>query len=173
MPQHSRHRTGARTATVRVAVEYATTADGLRTALTRLARLFNEHGLTDEQARVRMKAEVWEAAQRLVADGTVGAEALGRLSAAAARRDQDARDAGGRLEFPDEDITLRRQLSQFYRALARQAARSDSPHAEAVAERLLDRAYLVRPLGLWHRRDRSRPPFLRPWPTGRRPAADR
>ncbi|MFA3841438.1 serine/threonine protein kinase [Streptomyces aureus] len=173
VPQHSRHRTGARTATVRVAVGYATTADGLRTALTRLARLFNEHGLTDEQARVRMKAEVWEAAQRLVADGTVGAEALGRLSEAAARRDQDARDVGGRLEFPDEDITLRRQLSQFYRALARQAARSDSPHAEAVAERLLDRAYLVRPLGLWHRRDRSRPPFLRPWPTGRRPAADR
>ena len=161
VPQHSRHRTGARTATVRIAVEYATTAEGLRTALTRLARLFNEHGLTDEQARVRMKAEVWEAAQRLVAEGKVGAEDLRRLSDAVRRRDEDARDTGGRLEFPSGDVELRRELSQFYRALARQAARSDSPHGEAVAERLLDRAYLVRPLELWHRRDRSWPSRLR------------
>lgn len=156
---------------MRIAVEYATTADGLRTALTRLARLFNEHGLTDEQARVRMKAEVWEAAQRLVADGKVGKEALARLSEAADRRDGDARDSGGRLEFPATEDTLRRQLSQFYRALARQAARSDSPHGEAVAERLLDRAYLVRPLALSHRRDGSWPTRLRL--AGRRPAADR
>ncbi|MFF2505122.1 tetratricopeptide repeat protein [Streptomyces sp. NPDC058067] len=174
VPQHSRHRTPARTATVRIAVEYATTADGLRTALTRLARLFNEHGLTDEQARVRMKAEVWEAAQRLVTRRSVDTADLVRLSEAARRRDEDARDAGGRLEFPSEQVELRRQLSQFYRALARQAARSDSPHGEAVAERLLDRAYLVRPLELWHRRDRPRPPRLLPRLPGTRPSgADR
>jgi serine/threonine-protein kinase PknG len=106
-----------------------------------------------------------------VADGKVDKEALARLSEAADLRDKDARDSGGRLEFPSTEVELRRQLSQFYRALARQAARSDSPHGEAVAERLLDRAYLVRPLALTHRREGTWPARLRL--TGRRPVADR
>ncbi|WP_372350381.1 tetratricopeptide repeat protein [Streptomyces sp. KL116D] len=163
VPQHSRHRTAARTATVRIAVEHVGCTDTLGEALVRLGRLFNEHGLTDEQARVRMKAEVWEAAQRLVTAGTVDAAGLGRLARETAARDDEARDAGARLEFPDGERKLGKDLSAFYLLLARQAARSgDLPHADEIAERLLDRAYLVRPMALRHRRDvRSLPTLLR------------
>ncbi|NSL43475.1 tetratricopeptide repeat protein, partial [Streptomyces sp. 8P21H-1] len=51
VPQHSRHRTAARTAAVRVGVEHVRTAghpdevaDRLREVLARLARLFHAHG---------------------------------------------------------------------------------------------------------------------------------
>ncbi|NEB77807.1 serine/threonine protein kinase, partial [Streptomyces sp. SID14478] len=155
VPQHSRHRTAARTATVRIAVEYAACTDTLGTALVRLARLFNEHGLTDEQARVRMKAEVWEAAQRLMAGGILGPADLQHLARDAAARDDEARDAAARLAFPFQERELGKDLSGFYLLLARQAARSaDLPHADEIAERLLDRAYLVRPLALRHLRER-------------------
>ncbi|WP_338699113.1 tetratricopeptide repeat protein [Streptomyces sp. Q6] len=161
VPQHSRHRTAARTATVRIAVEHVDGTDTLEEALVRLGRLFNEHGLTDEQARVRMKAEVWEAAQRLVVAGTVDAAGLAHLSRATAARDDEARDAGGRLEFPSQGRELGTHLSGFYLMLARQAARSeDLPHADEIAERLLDRAYLVRPMALRHHRDRRPLPAL-------------
>ncbi|MEV3859933.1 tetratricopeptide repeat protein [Streptomyces sp. NPDC050095] len=164
VPQHSRHRTAARTATVRIAVEYAACTDTLSTVLVRLARLFTEHGLTDERARVRMKAEVWEAAQRLAAGGIVDAAALGQLARETAARDDEARDAGARLEFPSSERALGRDLSGFYLLLAHQAARdTDLPHADGIAERLLDRAYLVRPMALRHHRERRPlPALLRP-----------
>ncbi|WP_428953093.1 tetratricopeptide repeat protein [Streptomyces sp. cg35] len=164
VPQHSRHRTAARTATVRIAVGYATGSDTLGAALVRLARLFTEHGLTDEPARVRMKAEVWEAAQRLVADGAVDADGLARLARETAARDGEARDAAARLAFPAQERALGRDLSGFYLFLARQAARSaDLPHADEIAEQLLDRAYLVRPMALRHHRERRPlPALLRP-----------
>ncbi|WP_394431696.1 tetratricopeptide repeat protein [Streptomyces sp. SGAir0957] len=155
VPQHSRHRTAARTATVRIAVEYAAGTDSLGSALVRLSRLFTEHGLTDEPARVRMKAEVWEAAQQLVAGKIVDADGLRRLAAQTAARDDAALDAAARLVFPAQERALGRDLSGFYLFLARQAARSaDLPHADRIAERLLDRAYLVRPLALRHHRER-------------------
>ncbi|MFI7386081.1 tetratricopeptide repeat protein [Streptomyces sp. NPDC049813] len=169
VPQHSRHRTAARTATVRIAVEYAAGTEPLGAALTRLARLFTEHGLTDEQARVRMKAEVWEAAQQLVAGGVVTTDGLRRLARQTAARDGEARDAGARLAFPGRERALAEDLSRFYLFLARQTRRSaELPGADAIVERLLDRAYLVRPLALRHYRER-RPltALLRPRP-GRR-----
>lgn len=165
VPQHSRHRTAARTATVRIAVEYAASTDGLGAALVRLARLFTEHGLTDEPARVRMKAEVWEAAQQLVAGGIIDAAGLKQLARETAARDGEARDAGARLAFPARERALAKDLSGFYLFLARQTARSaDLPGSDAIAERLLDRAYLVRPLALRHYRERRPlPALLRPW----------
>ncbi|MFI0242743.1 tetratricopeptide repeat protein [Streptomyces sp. NPDC016845] len=155
VPQHSRHRTAARTATVRIAVEYAAGTDSLGGSLVRLSRLFTEHGLTDEPARVRMKAEVWEAAQQLVAGRIIDADGLKRLARETVPRDDAALDAGARLAFPSQERALGRDLSGFYLFLARQAARAaDLPHADRVAERLLDRAYLVRPLALRHHRER-------------------
>ncbi|MFJ9040357.1 tetratricopeptide repeat protein [Streptomyces sp. NPDC102406] len=155
VPQHSRHRTAARTATVRIAVEYAACADTLGAVLVRLSRLFTEHGLTDEPARVRMKAEVWEATQQLMAGEVLNAADLERLAREAATRDDEARDAGARLAFPAEERALAKDLSGFYLFLARQTARSpDLPHADRIAERLLDRAYLVRPMALRHHRER-------------------
>ncbi|MEV1022176.1 tetratricopeptide repeat protein [Streptomyces sp. NPDC050264] len=154
VPQHSRHRTAARTATVRIAIEYAADTEALGTALHHLARLFTEHGLTDEPARVRMKAEVWEAAQQLVTGGIIDAEGLEWLARKAQSRDHDARDAGARLAFPTGERALGRDLSRFYLFLARQAARSaDLPHGDRITERLLDRAYYVRPLALRHQRE--------------------
>ncbi|MFJ8825588.1 tetratricopeptide repeat protein [Streptomyces sp. NPDC102467] len=155
VPQHSRHRTAARTATVRIAIEYAADTRALGVVLDRLARLFTEHGLTDEPARVRMKAEVWEAAQQLVTGGIIDAEGLGQLARQAAARDSEARDAGARLAFPSQERELGSDLSRFYLFLARQAARSaDLPHGNGITERLLDRAYFVRPLALRHQRHR-------------------
>ncbi|WP_447039155.1 tetratricopeptide repeat protein [Streptomyces sp. DSM 118878] len=159
VPQHSRHRTAARTAAVRVRVDHARDADGLGTAVRDLAGLFFEHGLTDVAARVRMKAEVWGAAHRLLAPPEGGTPEGGtpeggtpmtgaELRAVAARADP-------RLEFPAEERTLRKDLSRFYRGLAHQAAR-DAPPREAevpLAELLLDRAYAVRPFALRHHRD--------------------
>ncbi|MGW1025904.1 tetratricopeptide repeat protein [Streptomyces sp. NPDC002577] len=144
VPQHSRHRTAARTAAVRIGVSRAQDARQLGAVLRRLARLFHEHGLTDEQARVRMKAEVWEAAQNLLARGSLDARQLGALS--------DAPDAA-RIGFPGDERQLRKDLSRFYLGLAQQAARSDAPGGGELAERLLDRAYQVRPFAYRHNRD--------------------
>ncbi|WP_232626727.1 serine/threonine protein kinase [Streptomyces alfalfae] len=149
VPQHSRHRTAARTAAVRIRADHARDADGLGTAVRALAGLFFAHGLTDEQARVRMKAEVWGAAHRLLAPPGGGPPLTGAgLRAVAATADP-------RLEFPADERTLRKDLSRFYRGLAHQAAR-DAPPREAgapLAELLLDRAYAVRPFALRHHRD--------------------
>ncbi|MBA2947086.1 serine/threonine protein kinase [Streptomyces sp. PSKA28] len=144
VPQHSRHRTAARTAAVRIGVSRAQDAGQLAAVLRRLARLFHEHGLTDEQARVRMKAEVWEAAQNLLARDAVNARQLQALSAA-----PDA----ARIDFPGDEQQLRTDLSRFYLGLAQQAARSDAPDGADLAERLLDRAYQVRPFAYRHHRD--------------------
>ncbi|MGV9883784.1 tetratricopeptide repeat protein [Streptomyces sp. NPDC003006] len=153
VPQHSRHRTAARTAAVRIRADHARDADGLGTALRGLAGLFSAHGLTDEQARVRMKAEVWGVAHRLL-DPPVGTPrvAVAELRAVAARADP-------LLDFPGDERGLRKDLSRFYRHLALQAAR-DAPPRDAevpLAELLLDRAYAVRPFALRHHRDT-------PWP---------
>ena len=149
VPQHSRHRTAARTAAVRVGVEHVRTAERpdemaelLREVLERLARLFHAHGLTDEQARVRMTAEVWEAVQGALARGAVDAAGLAALAAG----------ADARLGLPPDGPGLRRELSRLYLTLAHQAARSASPQDAAVAETLLDRAYEVRPLAFRHHR---------------------
>ncbi|MFS8204073.1 tetratricopeptide repeat protein [Streptomyces sp. CWNU-52B] len=150
VPQHSRHRTAARTAAVRVGVEHvratdrpAEPAERLREVLERLARLFHAHGLTDEQARVRMTAEVWEAVRGALARGAIDAAALAGLAAG----------ADSRLGLPSDEPGLRRELSRLYLTLAHQAARSAAPQDGAVAETLLDRAYAVRPLAFRHHRD--------------------
>jgi len=150
VPQHSRHRTAARTAAVRVGVEHVRTAEHpdevtkrLQEVLARLARLFHAHGLTDEEARARMTAEVWEAVRDALTRGALDAPGLVALAA----------DADVRLGLPSDDAGLRRDLSRLYVALARQAARSAVPEDAAVAETLLDRAYEVRPLAFRHHRD--------------------
>ncbi len=150
VPQHSRHRTAARTAAVRVGVEHVRTAERpdevaerLREVLARLARLFHAHGLTDEQARVRMTAEVWEAVRGALDRGAVDAAGLAGLAAG----------ADVRLGLPSDERGLRRELSRLYLTLAHQAARSTSAEDGAVAETLLDRAYAVRPLAFRHHRD--------------------
>ncbi|WP_279617098.1 tetratricopeptide repeat protein, partial [Streptomyces silaceus] len=150
VPQHSRHRTAARTAAVRIRVDHARDAAGLGTAVRALARLFSAHGLTDEPSRVRMKAEVWGAAHRLLGgDGDVPRMTATELRAVAARADP-------LLAFPDEERALRKDLSGFYRGLAHQAGRDAPADGDAgtppLAELLLDRAYAVRPLALWHSR---------------------
>ncbi|MEU7582283.1 tetratricopeptide repeat protein [Streptomyces sp. NPDC041068] len=158
VPQHSRHRTAARTAAVRIRVDHARDADDLATAVRALAGLFSAHGLTDEQSRVRMKAEVWGAAHRA---GLSSAE----LRAVAAQADP-------LLEFPDDERTLRTDLSRFFRGLAHQAARDapsdDDTGTPPLAELLLDRAYAVRPFALRHSRLGKDIPWLgkkiRNWP---------
>ncbi|MFJ1968792.1 tetratricopeptide repeat protein [Streptomyces sp. NPDC087903] len=150
VPQHSRHRTAARTAAVRIGVEHLRTAgpaaevtERLREVLGRLARLFHAHGLTDEQARVRMTAEVWEAVRDALARGALDAPGLTALAAA----------ADVRLGLPADERSLREDLSRLYVALAHQAARSAAPEDAPVAETLLDHAYEVRPLTFRHRRN--------------------
>lgn len=154
VPQHSRHRTAARTAAVRIGVEHVRTAERseelperLREVLRRLALLFHAHGLTDEGARARMTLEAWEAVQGALARGALDATELDALAA----------DADPRLGLPSDEPGLRRDLSRLHLALAHQAARSAAPEDAAVAEVLLDRAYEVRPLAFRHRRDS-------PWP---------
>ncbi|WP_328498478.1 protein kinase [Streptomyces sp. NBC_00414] len=150
VPQHSRHRTAARTAAVRVGVEHVRTAERpdavaerLREVLARLARLFHAHGLTDEQARVRMTAEVWEAVRGALVRDAIDAAGLAELAAG----------ADARLGLPSDEPGLRRELSRLYLTLAHQAARSAATEDGAVAETLLDRAYAVRPLAFRHHRD--------------------
>ncbi|MFF7949566.1 tetratricopeptide repeat protein [Streptomyces griseorubiginosus] len=160
VPQHSRHRTAARTAAVRIGIEYVRRAERdddvprrLREVLDRLALLFHAHGLTDEEARVRMTVEVWEAVQGALARGALDAAGLAALSAG----------ADPRLGLPPDEHALREDLSRRYVTLAHQAARSTAAEDAAVAEILLDCAYETRPLAFRHRRDS-------PW-LGRRFAA--
>ncbi|WP_037820451.1 tetratricopeptide repeat protein [Streptomyces sp. NRRL B-3229] len=150
VPQHSRHRTAARTAAVRIGIEYVRRAERdddvprrLREVLDRLALLFHAHGLTDEEARVRMTVEVWEAVQGALARGALDAAGLAALSAG----------ADPRLGLPPDEHALREDLSRRYVTLAHQAARSTAAEDAAVAEILLDRAYEIRPLAFRHRRD--------------------
>ncbi|MER6247010.1 tetratricopeptide repeat protein [Streptomyces griseorubiginosus] len=150
VPQHSRHRTAARTAAVRIGIEYVRRAERdddvprrLREVLDRLALLFHAHGLTDEEARVRMTVEVWEAVQGALARGALDAAGLAALSAG----------ADPRLGLPPDEHALREDLSRRYVTLAHQAARSTAAEDAAVAESLLDRAYETRPLAFRHRRD--------------------
>ncbi|MEU8957480.1 tetratricopeptide repeat protein [Streptomyces sp. NPDC048518] len=168
VPQHSRHRTAARTAAVRVRVDHARDAAGLGAAVRALAQLFSAHGLTDAQARVRMKAEVWGAAHRLLGAAAgpppaAGAAAPRMMTAAELRA--VAAHADPLLAFPADERALRTDLSRFYRGLAHQAAR-DAPAAPdddggpPLAEVLLDRAYAVRPLGLRHSRFGKDTPWL-------------
>ena len=150
VPQHSRHRTAARTAAVRIGVEYVRRAERdddvplrLREVLDRLALLFHAHGLTDEAARVRMTVEVWEAVQGALARGALDAAGLAALSAG----------THPRLGLPADEHGLREDLSRRYVTLAHQAARSAAAEDAAVAEILLDRAYEIRPLAFRHHRD--------------------
>ncbi|WP_435806478.1 tetratricopeptide repeat protein [Streptomyces canus] len=150
VPQHSRHRTAARTAAVRIGIEYVRTGEcddrapqRLGEVLGRLALLFHAHGLTDEEARVRMTVEAWEAVQGARERGALDAAGLAALSAG----------ADPRLGFPSDEHGLREDLSRRYVTLAHQAARSAAPEDAAVAEILLDRAYEVRPLAFRHHRD--------------------
>ncbi|MEU6993127.1 tetratricopeptide repeat protein [Streptomyces sp. NPDC046465] len=167
VPQHSRHRTAARTAAVRIRVDHARDAAGLGAAVRALAQLFSAHGLTDEQSRVRMKAEVWGAAHRLLdageSSGEGGGESRGGGMSAAELR-AVAAHADPVLEFPAHERGLRTDLAGFYRGLAHQAAR-DAPAAAddtgtPLAELLLDRAYAVRPFGLRHSRLGKDTPWL-------------
>ncbi|MFI6439368.1 tetratricopeptide repeat protein [Streptomyces sp. NPDC050759] len=150
VPQHSRHRTAARTAAVRTGIEYVRTGEcddrapqRLGEVLGRLALLFHAHGLTDEEARVRMTVEAWEAVQGALERDALDAAGLAALSAA----------ADPRLGLPSDEHGLREDLSRRYVTLAHQAARSTAPEDAAVAEILLDRAYEVRPLAFRHHRD--------------------
>ncbi|MGH4029721.1 tetratricopeptide repeat protein [Actinomycetota bacterium Odt1-20B] len=142
VPQHSPHRTPARTAALRVWTDHARTADDLAEALRRLSRLCYAHGLTDEPARVRMKAEVWGAAHRLV-----GAEAMPPREL-----ERVAHEADPRIQFPYGPRDLRKDLAQLYQRLAHQAARMDAPDGGPVAALILDRAYVTRPYALRHHR---------------------
>ncbi|MFD4631240.1 tetratricopeptide repeat protein [Streptomyces sp. NPDC058284] len=161
VPQHSRHRTAARTAAVRILVDHAGDAAGLGAAVRALAQLFSAHGLTDEQSRVRMKAEVWGAAHRLLhaGEGVRGGLTAAELRAVAAHADP-------LLQFPADERALRTDLARFYRGLAHQAARS-APGGDdhdgtgtPLAELLLDRAYAVRPFGFRHSRFGKDTPWL-------------
>ncbi|MGX1472474.1 UNVERIFIED_CONTAM: tetratricopeptide (TPR) repeat protein [Streptomyces canus] len=150
VPQHSRHRTAARTAAVRIGIEYVRRGEcddqapqRLGEVLVRLALLFHAHGLTDEEARVRMTVEAWEAVQGTLARGALDAAGLAALSAG----------ADPRLGLPSDEHGLREDLSRRYVTLAHQAARSADLEDAAVAEILLDRAYEVRPLAFRHHRD--------------------
>ncbi|MFL5994822.1 MAG: tetratricopeptide repeat protein, partial [Streptomyces sp.] len=150
VPQHSRHRTAARTAAVRIGIEYVRTGgcddrapQRLGEVLGRLALLFHAHGLTDEEARVRMTVETWEAVQGALARDALDAAGLEALSAG----------ADPRLGLPADEHGLREDLSRRYVTLAHQAARSAAPEDAAVAEILLDRAYEVRPFAFRHHRD--------------------
>ncbi|WP_406099361.1 tetratricopeptide repeat protein [Streptomyces canus] len=150
VPQHSRHRTAARTAAVRIGIEYVRTGEcghqapqRLGEVLGRLALLFHAHGLTDGEARVRMTVEAWEAVHGALARGALDAAGLAALSAG----------ADPRLGLPSDEHGLREDLSRRYVVLAHQAARSTAPEDAAVAEILLDRAYEVRPLAFRHHRD--------------------
>ncbi|MFE0103326.1 tetratricopeptide repeat protein [Streptomyces sp. NPDC059009] len=142
VPQHSPHRTPARTAALRVWTDHARTAEDLAEALRRLSRLCYAHGLTDEPARVRMKAEVWGAAHRLV-----GAEAM-----TPRELERVAHEADPRIQFPYGPRDLRKDLAQLYQRLAHQAARTDAPDGGPVAALILDRAYVTRPYALRHHR---------------------
>ncbi|MEV5979103.1 tetratricopeptide repeat protein [Streptomyces sp. NPDC052114] len=148
VPQYSQHRTAARTAAVRIRVDHARDAEGLAGAVRALAALFDAHGLTDDQSRLRMKAEVWGTAHRLLgADGGAPGLTAAELKAVAAQADP-------LLAFPGDERSLREDLSRFYRRLAHQAARDAPADGGAgtppLAELLLDRAYAVRPLALRH-----------------------
>jgi len=150
VPQHSRHRTAARTAAVRIGIEYVRTGEcddrapqRLGEVLRRLALLFHAHGLTDEEARVRMTVEAWEAVHGALVRGALDAAGLAALSAG----------ADPRLGLPPDEHGLREDLSRRYVTLAHQAARSTAPEDAAVAEILLDRAYEIRPLAFRHHRD--------------------
>ncbi|MFD0415932.1 tetratricopeptide repeat protein [Streptomyces sp. NPDC127108] len=137
--QHSRYRTAARVAAVRVCADHARGAEDLAEVVRRLGRLFYAHGLTDEQARLRMRAQVWEVARALLSGGAVSAEGL---------RDV-ARGADVRLRFPGSERQVRVDLSRFCVGLAQEAARDPGT---PLAELLLDRAYAIRPFGLRHHR---------------------
>ncbi|MVO86033.1 serine/threonine protein kinase [Streptomyces sp. p1417] len=139
--QHSRHRTAARVAAVRVCADHARGGDDLAEVVRRLRRLFSAHGLTDEQAQLRMRAQVWEVAHSLVASGAVDE---GRLAGIAAEDDDEE------LGFPASMRLLRDELSGFWLDLARQAARE--PRGAGAAELLLDRAYGIRTLQWRHAR---------------------
>jgi hypothetical protein len=128
---------------VRTAERADEVAERLHEVLDRLARLFHAHGLTDEQARVRMTTEVWETVRYALARGALHPPGLAALAAA----------ADVRLGLPSDEPGLRRDLSRLYLALAHQAARSPVPEDAAVAETLLDRAYEVRPPAFRHHRD--------------------
>ncbi|MDW4905722.1 tetratricopeptide repeat protein [Streptomyces sp. ADMS] len=150
VPQHSRHRTAARTAAVRIGVEHVRNAERsgelperLREMLRRLGLLFHAHGLTDEDARARLTLEGWEAVHGALTRGALDRTELAAL----------AGDADPRLGLPSDEPGLRKDLSRLHLALAHQAARSAAPEDAAVAEVLLDRAYEVRPLAFRHRRD--------------------
>ncbi|MFH8990825.1 tetratricopeptide repeat protein [Streptomyces sp. NPDC017940] len=140
--QHSRHRTAARVAAVRVCADHARGGDDLAEVVRRLGRLFFAHGLTDEQARLRMRADVWERARVLLGAGAVSAVRLREV----------ARGADARLRFPASARQLRVDLSGLWLGLAQQAAREPGGAGAATAELLLDRAYAIRPFGLRHAR---------------------
>ncbi|MER7349970.1 tetratricopeptide repeat protein [Streptomyces aurantiacus] len=140
--QHSRHRTAARVAAVRVCVDHARGGDDLAEVVRRLGRLFYAHGLTDEQARLRMRAAVWEAARALLTAGAVSAARLREI----------ARGADVRLRLPATERQLRVDLSRFCLGLAQQAARDPAEASGQMAEHLLDRAYATRPFGWRHQR---------------------
>ncbi|MFH9074033.1 tetratricopeptide repeat protein [Streptomyces alboflavus] len=140
--QHSRYRTAARVGAVRVCADHARGAEDLAEVVRRLGRLFYAHGLTDEQARLRMRAQVWEVARALLSGGAVSAAGL---------RDV-ARGADGRLGFPVSERQVRVDLSRFCVGLAQQAARDPAGSDTSLAELLLDRAYAIRPFGLRHHR---------------------
>ncbi|MGW2708791.1 tetratricopeptide repeat protein [Streptomyces sp. NPDC001356] len=141
VPQHSPHRTAARVAAVRIAAGMARDARGLDAVLGRLSQLFYGQGLLDEDVGVRVKAEVWEVAQRLVDEGGISPAELRTLAAGA---------GAARIDFPADERQLRTDLSAFYVRLAHQAARAGGPNGTENAEELLDRAYRVRPLVLRH-----------------------
>lgn len=141
--QHSRHRTAARVAAVRVCADHARGGDDLAEVVRRLGRLFFAHGLTDEQARLRMRARVWEVARSLLASGAMSG----------ARLREVAGGGDARLAFPGSGRQLRVDLSRFCLGLAQQAARRPDGPGAPVAELLLDRAYAMRPYGLRHRRE--------------------
>ncbi|MGW1890082.1 tetratricopeptide repeat protein [Streptomyces sp. NPDC002004] len=149
VPNHSRHHTAARAAAVRISVAHTVDARDLGTVLNRLARLFHEHGLTDEQARMRMTTAVWEKARELLDAGALTGADLATLHS----------EADPRLGFPADRTGLGTDLSRLYQGLAHQVARSPDAvpgcgvDTGALAERLLDLAYGVRPVSWRHHRD--------------------
>ncbi|MFI2368340.1 tetratricopeptide repeat protein [Streptomyces sp. NPDC018833] len=144
VPPDSRHRTAARTAVVRIQVNRRSPVD----AYAALHRLTNDEGLTDGQARDRIRTELLAMLLGLVEEAHREAAARDPLADLAG-----ARSAG--VEIPRTERQLRDELSASYRRLAKQVPRTDRPEDAALAEALLDRAFGTRPLGARHVRGRS------------------
>ncbi|WP_197359702.1 tetratricopeptide repeat protein, partial [Streptomyces clavuligerus] len=177
VPADSRHRTAARTAVVRILADPP--ADGSPPspeeacrAWVALHRLTRREGLTDQLAEQRLGADLLELLLLLVP--AAGPRPRARTAAGRrARPPGDRRDPGGGdpletlrahlAELPEDvpapasERELREQLAACYLRLYEQVPPGSGDEDRALAEALVDNAYLTRPFGFRHRRSDEAP----------------